>query len=455
MMRHLAAFLFILLTLFMFNTWAEARDAAFLDPGASGGAVGDGAIRIDPKSDIDVGETALGVAKRVSVFFVNQTNIGVKIEKMAVNGDGNVTAEISSNDCMKQQAISPLSRCNVEVSITPSSPGSWNADLLMTHDGAGRIARAHLSGKTSGSSIEKKDNGLALSSKEVSPVTFGDVEVGGGKAVRSALMVNDSLESITLYAIDVIEADNGLQKLEQGCAVDMELKPGESCPVTLLWAPSDPGQISTDLIIRHSGRLGFAVIPIRGTAKGTSTGTHAEKSEGKISAAHHGKNDLPPPPSPDDITRVAASRAPAIDAGSLAAPSQVSQSAEKPVEPSVAGPLHLIGTVGNRALILKPGSQVAVVNTGDTFDVDGHEAKLIALTMKSAELTVDGKKRTLPLEAASELTNKANSHSRDSSGAGGKASQTIGLPPAAPQTQAIPNIGNVVPTVPLPPGGNK
>ena len=54
-------------------------------------------------------------------------------------------------------------------------------------------------------------------------------------------MVNDSPTPITLYSIDVIEAANGLQRLDQGCAVDMELEPGESCPVTLLWSPSENG----------------------------------------------------------------------------------------------------------------------------------------------------------------------------------------------------------------------
>src|SRR6202012_1782228 len=104
--------------------------------------------------------------------------------------------------------------------------------------------------------------------KEVKPVDFGDVGVGDGKVVRSTLMVNNSPEPITLYAIDVIEADNGLQKLDQGCAVDMELASGASCPVTLLWTPKTNGPVSTDLIIRHSGKMGFAVIPVRGVAKG-------------------------------------------------------------------------------------------------------------------------------------------------------------------------------------------
>ncbi|MDR3448559.1 MAG: choice-of-anchor D domain-containing protein, partial [Alphaproteobacteria bacterium] len=245
---------------------AEARDAAFIDPGSMGN--GEEAIKVDPKPDIDMGETALNVAKRTSVFFVNQTNVPVKLEKITVNGDSNVTAEITANDCMKQGTIAAGNRCSVEISVTPTSPGTWSVDVQLTHNGAGRLTRAHVTGKTSGSGAnDHKETGLSVSSRDIKPVDFGDVDIGSGKIVRSTLMVNDSAEAITLYAIDVIEADNGLQRLDQGCAVDMELAPGASCPVTLLWVPTQAGPISTDLIIRHSGRLGFAVIPIRGVAK--------------------------------------------------------------------------------------------------------------------------------------------------------------------------------------------
>ena len=242
------------LVVLMFSP-VQARDAAFLAPGSSGGsAISDEAVRVDPKAEVDVGETAVNVAKHTSIFFVNQTNMPIKIEKIVLNSDSNVTAEATANDCTKQGVITPLSRCSVEVSVTPSSPGSWSVDVLMTHNGAGRITRARLVGKTSGSaSGENKSTGLAVNVKETKPIDFGEVIVGDGKTVRSTLMINDSSETITIYSIDVIEADNGLQRIDQGCDVDMELPPGASCPVTLLWVPKSNGPVSTDLIIRHSG----------------------------------------------------------------------------------------------------------------------------------------------------------------------------------------------------------
>jgi len=385
--------LLVLLTVICAVGQASAREAAFLDPSA-GPAGGDEAVKVDPKADIDVGDTVLAVAKRTSIFFVNQTNIPVKIEKIVVNSDANVTAEATANDCMKQGTIDAGSRCSVEVSVTPTTPGSWSVDILMTHNGAGRITRARLTGKTSGStSQENKDAGLAVNSKEIKPVDFGDVTVGDGKTVRSTLMVNDSPEPITIYAIDVIEADNGLQKLDQGCAVDMELAPGASCPVTMLWIPKMSGPISTDLIIRHSGKLGFAVIPIRGNAKG---GSLISDVGGKMSS---GKGDIVPlPPSAQELEKEMAGKIAPVSGAALGATSS---------NASGDGSIHLIGTVGDRAVIFKPSGETVIVSIGEDIDMGGRSAKLVAVTARSADIVADGKRRTLTLEAASSLLAKA------------------------------------------------
>ncbi|MGE3623009.1 MAG: choice-of-anchor D domain-containing protein [Bdellovibrionales bacterium] len=382
---------------------AAARDAAFMGPGSVGSASNDEAVKVEPKSDIDLGEMSINIARRTTLFFVNQSSAPVQVEKVAVNSDANVIADIASNDCTKQGTIAPQSRCSVEVSVTSSSSGTWTAEVLLTHNGAGRITRAKISGKTTGgsSNAEKKDMGLALNSKEVNPVNFGDVNVGE-KAVRSALMVNDSPDTITIYSIDVIEAGNGLQLLEQGCTVDMELKPGESCPVTLLWAPSEAGQVSTDLIIRHSGRQGFAVVPVRGKTKTEATASSSRQSETPMPDKGAVKSTAAVP-TPDELAAAAAKMSP-IAAESLIPPPSA---APKPVAPS--GVWRLIGTVGNKALLLTPDSETKIVGAGESVDMGGDQTvKVSGVTAKSVELIIDGKKKELTLGSSPELVVRAN-----------------------------------------------
>ncbi len=381
---------------------ASARDAAFVDPGSSTGTVAaSDAIRVEPKNEIDLGDSAQNVARRTTLFFVNQTNAPIKIEKTTINSDSNVTAEIANDDCSKQQTLIPSSRCSVEIVLTPTAAGTWSAEIMMTHNGAGRLTRAKISGRTAGaSSAEKKDSGLFLSAKEVKPVDFGEVNVGEGKMVRSALMVNDSPTPITLYSIDVIEADNGLQRLDQGCAVDMELKPGESCPVTLIWVPTEHGRISTDLIIRHSGQLGFAVIPIRGIANGNTSNENSKDSkttavEEPKSVSQTSRAAVPPPPSVAELGNIENKVLP-VSASALAASSK-----------AVNGTIHLIGTVGNRVLLYKPDGSTIVAQAGDDVSFDTRKITVKDVGSKDADIIIDGKVKKLNLEAVQELTDKA------------------------------------------------
>lgn len=399
---------------------AQARDVSFVEPNTGITTATDEAFKIEPKSEIDIGDSVINIVRRTTLFFVNQTSQPVKIEKVTLSSDSAVAAQVANDDCSKQSTLPPLSRCSIELSITPSGPGGWSIELMMTHNGPGRITRAKINGKTAGSdSGDKRERGLFLSTKDSKGIDFGDVTVGSGKIVRSALMVNDSPTPITLYSIDVIEADKALQRLDEGCSEDMELKPGESCPVTLVWTPSTHGIISTDLIIRHSGQLGFAVVTLRGTAKdgtGGVSGTGDTGASGGSKAlpdSNKGGNAaIAAPPTPAEIAMEAAKSALPLRAKSL------------DTDSAATGLFHLIGTVGNRAVILKPDGSTTVVQTGDIINLGGPlSAKVDSIGGTTAILLINGKKKELTLEAVQELKDKAAASRRDESayghGAGG------------------------------------
>lgn len=393
-----------------------ARDASFLAPSASStrtGNQGEGAVGVEPKNEIDLGETGVNVAKRTTLFFVNQTNLPVGILSITANGDSTVDAEIVADDCSKEKQIAPASRCSVSVEVTPKGSGLWTAEVLMTHDGAGRLARAKLSGKTKASSGNKEMEGLALSTKNIKPVDFEEVEIGSGKAVRSALMVNDSDETITILSIEVIAPENGLERLDQGCMEDMDLKPGESCPVTLLWDPKSAGAISTDLIIRHSGRLGFAVIPIRGIAKAPKEANGAASLGVKASGSVVSMS-----PSADDVERMIETKAQALSMEPVSSSDLVVPAVQAEPKAGLDG-VHLIGTVGNRGLFYMPDGTTAIVAVGETLPISGDGVKLLEVTPKQAALLVNGEAKTLLLEQASALTKKA-AQARKSKGLGNK-----------------------------------
>lgn len=425
-----------------------ARDAAFLDPGATSpsAARSEVGILVEPKSDIDVGDTAPNIGRRVTFFFVNQTNMPANVESIAANGDSNVRAEIVTDDCSKGKVIAAGSRCSVTVEVTPVGTGSWTSEVLLTHNAVGRIARARILGRTQMGAADKRDLGLSLNTKDTKPVDFGEVVVGSGKAVRTALMVNDSTETISLLSIEVIAADNGLERLDQGCSPDMDLKTGESCPVTLIWRPASKSNVSTDLIIRHTGRLGFAVIPVRGLAKElveSSSGRSADASSNSKTALPLDKNGRPQPPSVADLAQLLdASNIPPLSDKDI--PSRALSGDGEMAMPKATASLsdyHLIGTVGNRALIFKPDGSTSVVGLDEEIESIGDKpVKLTNISSKSAEIFYDGKRRTLNLEEATALTRKARATRADSDAPLVKSKKKLG--PKSPEddkeTSAVP-----------------
>ena len=423
-----------LLALMLVASPAFARDVAFVEPGASGGAASaapDEAFKIEPKSEIDIGESIVNILRKETLFFVNQTGAPIKVEKVTLSSDSTVTAALVNDDCSKESTVPPQSRCSIEFSVTPTGPGSWGVEMLMTHNGPGRITRARITGKTGGAvADDKKDHGLFLSAKDTKPVEFGDVTAGDGKIVRSALMVNDSPSPITLYSVDVIEADKTLQRLDSGCAADMELKPGESCPVTLVWAPTTRGVVSTDLIIRHSGQAGFVVIPVRGTAKaaereegggggnggggGVARGNGGNENRGNREGLTPG--NIAPPPTPNEVAREV-TRA----TGSGGGRSNDIGGGGEGSNLAATGSVHLIGTVGGRAVLLKPDGTTAIVQVGDLVNLgDATPAKVLIVSATMATLQIDGKKKDLMLEAVQELKDKAAASKKSDSSAGGQ-----------------------------------
>lgn len=355
-----------------------ARDASFVEPGKGAGARNEGQEPIyATPSDLDVGETIIGVTKRVTLFLNNSTPKDATIAQMSISADGNVLAELIDNDCQSLGRIPPGERCTVGVQITPNSPGPWTAEMVVVHDGPGRISRAAVLGSTAGEvGNSGQQPGLSLlGSGDKQTIDFGQVEVAVGRAVRSVLLVNDSPNPLTVEAIELVSPDRGLNLVKEGCREGLEIPAGSSCPVTVKWEPLGRGDVSTDLIIRHTGPVGFAIIPVRGVVTGTSgmggggiSGTTSSSSGSPEAAAA----SLPVAP---------------VSAASLFAKAAGGADAK----------LTLRGVVGQRALLADATGNVVVATIGQVIVAEGVEHKLLAIHKDRVVITADGRKAELNL----------------------------------------------------------
>ncbi len=368
----------------------SARDAAFVEPGTitAKGNVGE-ALVADPKQ-YEAGESNVGIARRVTLFFANSGGNPISVSDVSASGDGNVTVQMTANDCRKNDKLAGGSRCSVSLSITPTSAGPWGVEVLTTHDGSGRIARAVVNGKAL-QDAKNSGEGLNPNSKDIKPVDFGEVNVNSDPAVRTALMVNDSPEAITVMTIDLIAVSKGLEKLGHGCAPEQVLKPGESCPITLRWTPYGRTALMTDLIIRHTGKVGFTVIPIRGyTVGGAESADESTGREGRLVKATRA-GALTPPPTATEIENLAV-KVPPVAAQEITPGSVLSRNIQE-----VDGVVYFIGQVGDRA-ILQHNGLTKVVALDDTVEIDGVQVKLLNIVDKVARVGVNGRQRDLKLQ---------------------------------------------------------
>lgn len=448
---------------------AQVRNAAFANPNSVASKPGDGksatgsnTVVADPGT-IDAGETLVNVARRVTVFFYNGFRSPVQMNDLTLNADGNVRGKVMTDDCKTIKTLPVGDKCSVALEITPSSPGPWTVELLLNHSGMGRIARAEVTGSTLGKADEKAE-GLAISKKIAATLDFGSVAVNEERSVRTMLIENDSAAPLIVSSIDLIATeDEGLAIRKGGCKEGDELKAGESCPITVMWEPRNKGNIATDLIVRHSGNLGFVVVPIRGNGTmpdesktadagdgkaGKSTGneksksrpsstassSQASRSSGESAQAKANTNGpsldaLPLPSKPQDTpsAQQVANTMPPISSSSVLPKASDKMAKTDKKLPAKSAPLEepqqdastdeaqnsapppeivLIGTVGGRAILGDVDEQTYMVGLGEKTIIGGEDVELLQLDPTRAVVNVSGQRLSLSLRRAQTFMQK-------------------------------------------------
>lgn len=425
---------------------AQSRNASFVNPNTISQKSADGknastanTVVADPAS-IDAGETLVNVARRITVFFFNGFRNPVQINELTLNADGNVRSKVITDDCKGLKTLPVQDKCSVALEITPSSPGPWSVELLLNHSGTGRIARAEVNGTTLGKADEKSE-GLAISKKIAAPLDFGTVIVNEEKAARTMLIENDSTVPLLISSIDLIAAeDEGLTVRKMGCKEGDELKPSESCPITVMWEPTFRGNVATDLIVRHSGNLGFVVVPIRGAGSDSRTGkeddvadikSSPEKSKrsssssllmpggpGKQLQLHSSQPSLDALPLPKSTLKMDGSDEGVTPLKSSAIlprkPPSVEDMTQAEPAPAVSAPeIVLIGTVGGRAILGDSQDQPYMVGLGEKVSIGGTDVELLQLDPTRAVIMAAGKRMNLTLRNKQTIQPKSAEKSDD------------------------------------------
>lgn len=213
-------------------------------------------IRAEP-SVIDFGTRSVGVtgdAREVAVTSTGERP--ARIDGVAVVAPPGAPTEVRSGDAPRETAppfeiasdgcsdstVEPGGRCAVAVAFSPAATGSRRAVLEVR----GNFANAPLELPLLGEGVAPR---LAVDRREIA---FGSHPVGGRPVSEALRVQNDGTAPLELDAVVVEGSAAGDFAVSAVACTRRPLAPGDSCPVSVSFAPTDRGARRATLRLRPS-----------------------------------------------------------------------------------------------------------------------------------------------------------------------------------------------------------
>lgn len=163
----------------------------------------------------------------------------------------------AGNTCTTTTVLAPVSSCTLVITFTPTAPAPLPntpqqryATLTVTHDAAGSPSTLALQGTANPApspSIQISDATPAIADTYLgSTLTLPPITVSNGPSATAALLISG------LTFSDVAAADYTLATGAGACAVGSSLARGDSCTLTVQFAPSQLGTRSAKLTIANN-----------------------------------------------------------------------------------------------------------------------------------------------------------------------------------------------------------
>jgi hypothetical protein len=248
---------------------AFAQYSAFDDPpsGGAGANVGGGEFGPSLGLEIKGGDFAQGQSSQVIVMMRNYASVPITLGTIDLVPSSNVTANIVGNQCVSEP-IKPGLECAVTVAVKGESNGAYRVGMLINHSGRTRVTNAAIIGI-----ISSTTTGAQLGPPneiESFPVALNfDKTSGRTPLVRSIVLRNGSSKKLDIGGIELIASPlTGFAVSAPECKA---LESGQSCVVTVTWAPSVEGKSEGVLLLRHNGPSGSLQIPLSGEFTRTPT----------------------------------------------------------------------------------------------------------------------------------------------------------------------------------------
>jgi hypothetical protein len=213
-----------------------------------GTGVGEATVVLDT-ARLDLGRVQVGRSRTRQVTLTNVGNAPLAIEEILIDGrDASAFSLARATDCSVESRVRAGESCTIAVTFRPSEDGGHAAELAVLHDA---------SGSPSGVELRGEGRGQAQLGLEPTTVAFGELDVGSTSGVQSVTVTNSGTATFVLAALELVGPAAAEFAIADSstCSPDVELEPGGTCAVDLMFLPEEGGARTAALEVETRGGL--------------------------------------------------------------------------------------------------------------------------------------------------------------------------------------------------------
>jgi hypothetical protein len=214
-------------------------------------------------SNVDFGDQDLGkksAAQTVTITNNGSTSLG--IAKISIQGQNKKDFKLAkkTTTCTTTSPLVADESCAVSVRFKPTGRGDRTAQLVVSFDAGAEPVSVELSGSGTGNPAVVV---------ETTRLDFGSVNLGKSET-RKVSITNAGNAPLAFEGFTVQGADAKAYTItnKSTCSTKTKLKAGAACAISVTYKPSQVGQQSATLVVKHDAKGSPADIELRGTGVG-------------------------------------------------------------------------------------------------------------------------------------------------------------------------------------------
>lgn len=198
------------------------------------------------------------------ITLTNSGSAPLQVNDVEMSGD--IREFAIAEDTCSDGAIAPEDTCDIQITFTPTTSGSHQAELSISHNAVGSPHTISLSG----SGTERSIPSINLDPLEFQ---FNEQALGTRSEIKTVRLTNDGSAALEISNIAIAgNQQNDFTLVTEGdgsCPLATSLAPQESCILQVRFAPTAEGRRRAELVITNSAANSPHQLVLSGT--GTAT----------------------------------------------------------------------------------------------------------------------------------------------------------------------------------------